>query len=257
MRNLSLAFVLAAACVSARAEAIVIDHACVDETDRAIPQEFLDKARTLKVLFGHQSVGGNILEGLAALAEKHPDRYACEPANEPEASWFDEHMGWGEFAVGENEDPLGKIAHFERKLAKEGYGAKLDAAMMKLCFVDFGGEKDKAKETFEKYRAAMESLEKSFPKLRLVWWTAPLQEEDNAARNEYNRLLRVHCKANGKVLFDLADIEAHDSKGNAAREPGLCKAYSEDGGHLNDAGKARVARAWWWLMARLAGWTGK
>lgn len=252
--------VLVAACflasARARAQSVVVDHTCVDSADRAIPQEFLDKARGLKVLFGHQSVGGNVMEGLAALAEQKKERYACEFVNEPEASAFDEKAVWGEFAVGENEDPSRKIAHFREKL-EEGYGKKADVAMMKLCFVDFTDDKARAKATFEECRDAMEALEKAFPKLRLVWWTAPLEESGNAGRNEYNRLVREHCKAEGKILFDLADIESHDAKGKARGEPSLCKAYSEDGGHLNDEGKRRAARAWWWLTARLAGWDGK
>jgi hypothetical protein len=30
--------------------------------------------------------------------------------------------------------------------------------------------------------------------------------------------------------------------------------YSDDGGHLNETGQLRAAKAMWWLMARLAGW---
>lgn len=38
---------------------IVVDHRVVDAD--TIPQKWLDKARSLKVFFGHQSVGENIL----------------------------------------------------------------------------------------------------------------------------------------------------------------------------------------------------
>ncbi len=76
MRRLFLAAVLSLAPVWASADGFVVDHSCVD--DRAIPQEQLDKARGLDVLFGHQSVGANLLEGLAALAEEDEARYSIE-----------------------------------------------------------------------------------------------------------------------------------------------------------------------------------
>lgn len=240
---------------AALAEGLVIDHRCVD--DRTIPKESLDRARALDVLFGHQSVGGNVLEGMYSLAERDSERYSFEAPNEPEADWFDENAGVGEFAVGENEDPRSKIEHFARKVDEEGFGARVQVAMMKLCFVDIGDDEGEARSVFESYRATMEKLEAKYPKVRFVWWTVPLEEESKAGRNAFNRLVREHCKAKGKALYDLADIESHDAAGKEARGPALCKAWSEDGGHLNDPGKLRAARAFWWLLARLAGWDGK
>lgn len=246
---LALSILLAAR--FAHADGIVIDHSCVDEKDSTIPQEFLDKARSLDVIFGHQSVGGNILEGLADLQESDGERYACEAPTDPKPTWFEKHGGFGQFEVGENENPTSKIDDFQSRMKEAGYGKYVNVAMFKFCFVDIveGGE-SKPKEVFEAYREAMESLEKAFPKVRFVWWTVPLATEDNAARNAYNKLVREWCKKKGKTLFDLADIE---SNGGDA----LLDEYSEDGGHLNETGRVRVARAWWWLMARLAGWDGK
>lgn len=36
----------------------------------------------------------------------------------------------------------------------------------------------------------------------------------------------------------------------------MAPAWSSDGGHLTAAGSDRAARAMWWLMARVAGWSG-
>ncbi|MBI2899540.1 MAG: hypothetical protein HYY17_05105 [Planctomycetes bacterium] len=239
---------------------IVVDHRCVDEQDRAIPQEWLDRGRKLRVLFGHQSVGGNVIEGLAALAESKPARYAIEVGSGVEPAWFDEHSGLLDFEVGENENPRGKIDHFRRKLSKEGFGKKADVATMKLCWVDFGESETEAKAVFERHRETMASLAKEFPKVRLVWWTAPLADGGNRGRHAYNRLVREHCRARDAVLFDLADIESHDPQGKEHLEdgvPAIQPKYTEDGGHLNGTAQGRVARAFWWLLARIAGWSGK
>jgi hypothetical protein len=235
---------------------IAVDHTCVDEKDSRIPRQFLDKARSLKILFGHQSVGGNLLEGLDELSEAEPKRYALERGSEPEAGWFDSHAGLGDFEVGENENPRGKIDHFQRKLARDGYGKRVQVAMMKLCYVDFGEDTD-AKSLFERARDVLTPLEKD---VRIVWWTAPLADADNRTRHAYNRLVREHCKAKERILFDLADIESHDPQGREHLQdgvPALWPKYTEDGGHLNGLGRARAARAFWWLLARLAGWDGK
>ncbi len=227
------------------AESILVDHTSVAKAD-ALPKEALDRARKLDVLFGHQSVGGNILEGLSELAEAKPDRYALERTENPEADWFRENDGLGDFAVGENEDPMRKIEDFRTRVS-ETYGDVVSVAMFKLCFVDLPEEGADPKEVFEAARTAIEGLEKEHPKVVFVWWTCPLATDGNSARLEYARLVRTYCREKGKALFDLADIEC-DGKGDALKQE-----WTDDGGHLNEAGRARAARAFWVLLARLAG----
>ncbi|MBI3099236.1 MAG: hypothetical protein HYY93_13500 [Planctomycetes bacterium] len=246
---LTLALLLIAR--SAFADGFVIDHTCVDATDERIPREHLDEARSLDVLFGHQSVGGNILEGLEDLMNQDEERYAYEAPEDPKPHWFDKNDGFGHFEVGENEDPASKIDEFQSRLKEAGYGKHVSVAMFKFCFVDLteGGEA-KPGDVFKAYSEAMEGLEKEFPKVRFVWWTSPIETTGNRARMKFNRLVRDWCKKKGKVLFDLADIEANGGGALPAED-------TDDGGHLNESGRVRVARAWWWLMARLAGWDGK
>ncbi|MBI2923656.1 MAG: hypothetical protein HYY18_21580 [Planctomycetes bacterium] len=222
-----------------------------------VPRVALDRARKLDVLFGHQSVGGNLLDGLAALAGEDEERFGVERAEDPAPEWFEEHDGWGDFYAGENEDPFGKIEHFRRKIRDEGFGKRVAVASVKLCWIDFAGKQGEAKRTFEKYRDAMESLEKEFSKVKFVWWTAPLKTAENATRHEYNEMVRGYCSEKGKALFDIADLSARDGSKPSGRSPVLLAKYAEDEGHLNEQGRMRAAKAWWWLMARLAGWDGK
>jgi len=239
---------------------VVVDHRCVDERDRLLPKEYLDQARSLRVLFGHQSVGGNLLEGLEDLANADADRYAIERPSDPDADWFAEGRGIAEFGVGQNDNPRSKIEHFVRKIRKEGFGDRVDVAMMKLCFLDFGESEADADAVFESYRDAFSALEKDYPRIRFVWWTAPLADGGNRARHRFNERVREHCVSKEKALFDLADLECHDPRGKrheADGTPLLYPGYTEDGGHLTEEGRRRVARAFWWLLARVAGWSGK
>jgi hypothetical protein len=75
----------------------------------------------------------------------------------------------------------------------------------------------------------------------------------------YNQQIRAYAQANNKLLFDLADIESHQANGSACVSGSFdvqCPEWSLDGGHLNDVGSLRAAKAYWYLMARLAGWNG-
>jgi len=250
------------------AEATVADHTTIDSQDTVIPQPWLDQARGLRVYFGHQSVGDNILAGLDALARQRPDRYAIPLQREPsrlslsalfrsEASNPVRQGGIEHFLVGRNGDPEGKIKDFARRMNERG--KVVDVAMMKFCFVDFPVPRSDPEQLFAHYRDSMERLQKEYPKLRLVWWTAPLTRSDNAQRNAYNRLVRAYAAANGKPLYDIADIESHDPQGAETLDqdgPVLYAGYTQDGGHLTAEGQLRAARAWWWLSARLSGWTG-
>ena len=241
---LPIAALLLLAARPCAADAIVADHACVDQAD-GLPKETLDKVRALDIVFGRQSVGGNVLEGLAALAEKDGERWGIERAEDPDAEWFRENNGLGDFCVGENEDPMRKIADFRERMIG-GIGGAVDVAMFKFCFVDLPEEGSQPKEVFEAARKAVEEVEKRHPKLTVVWWTCPLETGGNRARNEYNGLVRSYCKKSLNPLFDLADIES-DGKGDAMQEE-----YTDDGGHLDEDGRARAAKAFWWLLARLA-----
>jgi hypothetical protein len=74
----------------------------------------------------------------------------------------------------------------------------------------------------------------------------------NFACNVFNDGLRDFCLANNKVLFDVADIEAHDLQGNAYTYaqngricqymyPGYAWTASNDGIHLNAIGYKQLA----------------
>jgi hypothetical protein len=98
---------------------------------------------------------------------------------------------------------------------------------------------------------------------------------------DFNNQLRQYVRDHNKFLLDVADIESHDPWGqpcydnrdgvpystdNASENYpndgqqllALCQHYTRetDGGHLGnpDVGKIRLAKAYWVLMAQVAGW---
>lgn len=251
-----------------KAEALVADHNTIDTEDRVIPQSWLNEARNLRVYFGHQSVGANLLEGLEALGRQLPVRYRlvirAQPSRFNPVALFEgdaasplRRGGIEHFMVGRNGDPAGKLRDFAQRMNSRGHQA--DIAMMKFCYVDTQDANANAARLFASYRDGMEQLQESYPNLRLIWWTVPLTRGDNHFRTEYNRLVRSYAASKGVPLFDIADIESHDPGGHEiteSGEPALYTGYTQDGGHLTREGELRAARAWWWLSARMAGWAG-
>lgn len=68
-----------------------------------------------------------------------------------------------------------------------------------------------------------------------------------------------------RILFDYADILAHDDDGTYWTLPYGGNSYEVispinlgDGrtGHIGSAGSVRLAKAMWWMLARIAGWDG-
>jgi lysophospholipase L1-like esterase len=121
--------------------------------------------------------------------------------------------------------------------------------MMKMCYID-------EEASFADYRDAMLDLEKSYHSVTFVWWTMPIMTTGMAKRDAYNAAMRSFAAANGKWLFDIADIECHDAAGKKLADSGgyetLCADYTTDGGHLNAVGQARMAKAMWVLLADIA-----
>jgi len=236
--------------------AIIVDHNSVDAD--VIPQEWLDQARELVTFFNHKSIGDNILEGIGDLEARDPGRYEISVQ-------FSSGVGSGinHYQSGSNGEPLSKVYGFS-DLVKAGH----DVAMMKFCAGDVSCVNGDVpiEMVWTEYRATMVGLEQGYPGVRLVWWTMPIIASDHSRAycNEemawFNDQVRAHVGEFGGVLFDIADIEAHDPDGEPVTWNGIeagWPGWTSDGAHLNEAGRQRVAGGVWWLLARVAGWDGR
>ena len=224
------------------------------------------------VFFGHQSVGANILEGIAELARR--DGVALRIV---EVGRLGARQPPGTFAhanVAENGDPLRKLRSFDEAL---GPGpADVDVAFVKFCWVDFTKETD-ATALFAAYRSTLAALRARHPGTTFVHVTVPLTTVqggwkalvksflgrepygflENARREEFSELLRQAYRGKEPV-FDLARVESTGLDGRPAaferegrRVPVLVAAFTDDGGHLNAEGRRRVASALVELLAAL------
>jgi len=215
-----------------------------------------------RIFFGHQSVGGNLLEGIQQLSAIAgvPVRVVEVPtANSVEAATL------GHTFVARNGDPFQKLRSFEQAMGQQPSG--LDIALVKFCYVDITADTD-VKALFARYRATIEGLKAKNPGTTFVHVTAPLTTVqggfkvnlkkligrapygtiENIRREEYNALLRQAFQGREPV-FDLARVESTAPDGTAVTvewkgivAPAMFPAYTDDGGHLNTFGRLRAAR---------------
>lgn len=209
-----------------------------------------------RVVFGHQSVGQNILDGVQSLAAQAGVNLPIVKSLTPVTS-----SGIIHFFVGQNEDPSSKLKDFASTL-ESGAAQGADIALVKLCYIDFNGGTN-AKQLAEQYSATLDHLSQQFPNTTFVAITAPLTIAqtgpkawikrllgrtpsgfaDNARRQEFNNLLRARYNQQGR-LFDLAKIEAegagaYEYQGRPIEV--LNSALTYDDGHLNAQGELIVA----------------
>lgn len=240
------------------------------------PDAELDAALALvarrTIVFGHQSVGAGIVEGLGrqARARSAPLRIVEARAGAPLERGTLAHA-----YLAQNGDPLGKLAAFEALLAATE-SAPPDVAIFKLCWADFVPGTD-VDQLFAAYQATFDRLARRFPGTAFLHVTTPLTtvqggpramlkrllgkapygELENARREAFNDLLRA--RPPGGALLDLARLEAEEPRGGLATHPAGGKAVlalaatnTDDGGHLNPAAQDRVARAMVLAIARLS-----
>jgi len=262
--RLTVTVVVAAVVVtgSLPAAAQVVGHEAIDGV-ASLPQDVMDAVGQQLWFFSHASVGGNMVAGLGDLHSSDPIRYQL--ATSP-VSYLS-----GELRAADPPTPTQPGTVYECNRSNPGWSAKLaifdssvrvsgwrrDAvgvAMDKLCYIDQNADA-------AAYLATMTALETSFPSTVFVYITMPLTESADAAnvlRNEYNTAVRAHCESSGSLLFDLADMEAHEVDGTPcsfAYGQGtyqrLCDGYSDDGGHLNGVGRQRIAAGWYATAAAI------
>ncbi len=230
--------------------------------DDALKADF-ERAASARVYFGHQSVGGNIMDGLADL-----QRQIGKPMLQVgELDSLSVSPGRGVLLhtkVGENGKPDSKCEDF-RRILDEQLSGQIDVALFKFCYIDFSDTSDVGA-VFATYARTMDDLKQRHPEITFIHVTAPLRTVDrglgvwvremlgrpnrtklaNVNRNEFNR--RLVEKYSADPIYDLAGVMSTfpDGRRESFEIDGktyysLVPAYTDDGGHLNTVGRSYAA----------------
>ncbi|HPI88309.1 MAG TPA: hypothetical protein PK859_03300 [Spirochaetota bacterium] len=219
-------------------------------------QENLKILSTMKIYFGHQSVGYNMMGGVQDLLADNPE-YNLIIAKTKDHRQFNKAI-FAHSPNGRNLDPISKIDDFASTM-NNGIGGKADVAFFKFCYVDFNSNTN-IKEIFDKYRNEMAGLKSKYPETLLIHVTVPLTSEHglkgfikkilgkdfNPERTKFNNFIKEAYAPS--LIFDLADIESTfpDGGKNFSTKGSekifyLVPEYTDDGGHLNSIGRKIIA----------------
>ncbi len=254
-----------------RSQPVIIDHTCTDLSK--VPEKYVNAAKKkFKLAYGHTSHGSQIVSGMKALANANDlYRYNRDGSGNALSLW--------------DYNPRGDLGNPNRtewarrtRELLEGNGRDRNLMMWSWC-----GQAGSASERdIDTYLSLMSKLEKEFPNVTFVYMTGHLN--GSGARGNLNRSneqIREYCRKNGKALFDFADIESYDpdgkvnfmelygrdncdyrkdgGRGNWAREwitnnPNHGLALPSRAAHTHPLNGALKGRAFWWMIAQLAGW---
>jgi len=244
----------------------IIDHNCTDISK--IPDYWIEQAKSLiKVHYAHTSHGSQITIGLQRLAD-------------PSLSPYDPRLA---FLLQNNSLPRGQGLCImdgqlnETYITPELYWRKggdsftmqvlntyqaINVSMWAWCRqLDHYSEQE-----VNDYLEAISKLEKDYPEVTFVYMTGNAQATGEGGYNRYlrNEQIRKYCREKNKVLFDFADLDAWYSGEKATytynnqKIPKEHPHYSgSEAAHTTYESCENKGKAFWWMMAKLAGWGKK
>jgi len=253
-------------------QAIIIDHTCTDLSK--IPEYWIEQAKAqLRLCYGHTSHGSQPVSGMQVLMNNTPGGlydFNTTGAIEPGVLSLDDRTPAGDLG---NPDRVTWEARTRTHLG--GPGSDRNVVVWSWC-----GQVSSADEAdINTYLTLMNGLEVDYPSVSFVYMTGHLNGTGVSGNlNVRNEQIRDYCRANHKVLFDFADIESYDPDGNYFLDRGADDGCYYDGGnwanewcaahpgdplcdscscaHSRPLNCNLKARAFWWMLARIAGWDG-
>ncbi len=268
----------------ASAQGLIANHTCTDISQ--VPAAWIDSAKTVfKMTYGHTSHGSQVVSGMQILMNHDSlfdffnDHYHYRyGGGNPLAPDGDLSL-WDYVPSGDlgNPDRVTWAARTRTMLTNSDGAYAIYPHFRNLVMWSWCGQADASEADINTYLNLMTELETDFPNVTFIYMTGHLNGTGVSGNlNQRNEQIRQYCITNNKVLFDFADIESYDPDGNyfldlfandncdytggnwaqqwCAAHPGdlLCESCSC--AHSQSLNCNLKARAFWWMLAKLAGW---
>ncbi|MCK4872425.1 MAG: hypothetical protein KAS72_06845 [Phycisphaerales bacterium] len=257
-----------AAATSSAQEAIIIDHTCCDISQ--VPDSWVEAAKTQFLMsYGHTSHGSQIVTGMNGIKNPPGSLY-----------WWDHDGTQGGLSLWDY-TPSGDLGNPDYYTWEVRTRAMLDQPDNdRNCVLwSWCGQADTSEANMQIYLDLMSGLIADYPDVTFIYMTGHLTGTGEGGNlHARNNQIRDHVIATGGILFDFADIESYDPDGEYFLDRGADDGCNYDGGnwaiewcdaHPGDPLCASCScahsqplncnlkgRAFWWMMARVAGWVG-
>jgi uncharacterized repeat protein (TIGR01451 family) len=251
---------------------IIIDHTTTDISK--IPDYWIEQAKALlRASYGHTSHGSQLVSGISIFGTLNSlYDYNTDGAIEAGVFSLDDYT------------PSGDLGNPDRVSWASRTRTYLDSSMppgnnRNLVMWSWCGQADTSNPSdIVTYLDLMTELEDDYPAVKFVYMTGHLAGTGPSGDlYQRNNQIRDYVQQNNKVLFDFADIESYDPDGNYYPDESdgcsWCTTWCNDPAHATECNLAdtlglngcahshnfncyRKGQAVWWLLARLAGWSG-
>ena len=259
--TIAAVLVLLSIASTARSEGLIIDHTCTYINQ--VPEYWVNQAKNLfRISYGHTSHGSQIVTGMDMVINEHGALYDYDSITS--SCLFD-----GTFLC--DRYPSGDLGNPDRTSWAQRTRDLLNNADndRNVVIWSWCGQHDTTETNIDLYLTQMNQLELDYPDVTFVYMTGHLNggsgppDGNTFLRNEQ---IRQYCLAHEKVLFDFADIESWDPMGNDHRDDDdacnwcadWCNSHScppcGSCAHSHCFNCYQKGKAFWWMMARLAGW---
>lgn len=261
-------------------DSIIADHNVARlSVLQSIPDSAINSAKSkLHIAYGHTSHGSQITTGMTGLAAWKGSKYSYNSGGASDALDLRDYYGnFGGSGMTIDADDLGVPDRTAWAAATREYlnaNSDVNVIIWSWC-----GQAATTTADIDIYLNLMEQLISDYPGVTFIFMTGHLNGTGvNGQLNLANEHIRKHCRAHGRWLFDFADIESYDPDGNYYLDLWANDACDYAGGNWATAWQSShtenvdwyicssahsqalnanmKAYAFWWLMARVAGWGG-
>jgi hypothetical protein len=256
--------------------ALIIDHTCTDISQ--IPDEWITAAKSLTFHFAHTSHGGQILSGLQALETANPNYAFSIRTSDPPAL----PSGPGlRIYDGNNYSGNNYITPEMYWYTADGRSHTRSVAntgLFNLSMWSWCGQLSYYSSTqVDEYTSTLAQYETDYPTMRFIYMTGHADGDPGSDLLTNNQRIRDYVSSDGAVLFDFWDIDSYDPDGTyhasnsegqclwcdswCTAHPSDCTSLPASCAHSEGTQAQKLtcklkAQAFWWMMARLAGWPG-
>ena len=253
-------------------QAIIIDHTSTDL--RKIPAYWIEQAKALSIHYAHTSHGSQLmayLSNLETLDSRYDFSILTAGSTPPSSLTCDA----GALCIYDGNPPETYITpedYWQTETGMDRTRAVADTGLFGFSMWSWCGQASSySTAQIQDYLDALTLLETEYPGMRFILMTGHTDGGENPILIDNNNLIRQYAWDHGMVLYDFADIESYDPNGiyypNTTDACSWCSdwcdAHPEDCQDLPSCAHSHgfncklKGYAFWWMMARLVGWSGE